>query len=400
MENDRYYKLYDINNNLYCLINQRIEFYKDNIWQYLNIGLGKKETQDLFLNFFDYKDINIFRPLQYFYQDKFKELKEEDYVIYYNTKFHNRTNYINLILNSLTFYLINYEGDKFGMFVNIIKNNIIYSTLRKFDKHKDYSLKYKSINNKETLDKIYFKKQLLKDLLKLKINISFKFKNINCNPNIKNLLIFKNIFLYSLENNDIIKLSLDNNKLISINSIKLKENYNLNSKLYINDNNIYDFNGSIFIENIIIDFNFDPNISYDDLIDKGDKINIKDIKDEKEEKEEIDYKDDLALTKNKIDKNKKTNKSLDLTELLSVIITNKNLKYDDDDINDYDDNDDDNYINKKEKLSKDTIKHNQKYSDTSYEIDEDDKTNDDIDINLYNEDNNDDEDENNDENDE
>ena len=399
MENDKFFKLYDLNNNQFCLFNQNIEFFKDNIWQYLNKNFSKSKSQDLFLNFFDYNDINILRPLQYFYQDKYKNLKDDDYIVYYNNKYYHKTNYINLILNTLTFYLLNYEQNKVSLFINIIKNNIVYSKIRKFDKHKDFSLKYKNFFNKETLDKIYFNKQLFKDLLKLKLNISFKFKNINCIPNILNISIYKNMCIYNLEDNINIYLFLINN-VLNIKSIELKEKVNEKSNINLNKNIINDFNGSVFIENVIIDFNYDNSLFINDDIKENikDNLTIKNDKIDENELKNIEDLDDIDKSKNKINKHK----SLNLTELLGIITTNSDLNYDDinNDINDditddkeiikdlkdddKKDNEDEN--TKKEQIySKDT-KYNHKYSDTSYEDDE--KTNDinEIDDNLYNDD--------------
>ena len=64
-KNSKIIKITDINNNQYCLLNRYVQFYKKNLWQYLNFGGSSKDVQILHLNFFDYFDIEELKILQY-----------------------------------------------------------------------------------------------------------------------------------------------------------------------------------------------------------------------------------------------------------------------------------------------------------------------------------------------
>jgi len=258
MENIKYLNINDLENNYYCLINEYILIYKDNIWKNLNIE-DEENYKEIFLNFFDYHP--IFKSLQYFkkYTYPFQIItKYDNPIIYINNKYYNRINLLNIFLNSLTYYIINYEQEKINDYHNILKNNIICSVLREYNKNLDYSLKYKTKDKKETLDRIYFKNSFFNDLSNLNLGIKFGFKNINCFPFIKKINIFSFNLSFILDDDENIIFSKLNDKKIKNNLFKYKID---NIIIKCNKNNKYSFiktnekfKGNIFFDNIIIDF--------------------------------------------------------------------------------------------------------------------------------------------------
>lgn len=259
MENKKEITLIDLENNYYCLINDYIQIYFENKWYFLYLNFKDKEYEDLYLNLFEYHP--QLKYLQYFKINNYPIHllnKFDNYIIYNNNQYHNRKCLFNLFFNALTYYIVNYKQDKLNDYYNILKNNIIYSSLRKYDKLYDYSFKFKSKNKNETLDKIYFKKNLLNDLYNLNLGIKFNFHNINCNnPSIKKIINYKYKSVYVFNNDDLIYFSyINKNNLnylnnFSLNKIKIKNcGENKNDYIISNDN----IRCNIFFENIIVDF--------------------------------------------------------------------------------------------------------------------------------------------------
>lgn len=259
MENKKEITLIDLENNYYCLINDYIQIYFENKWYFLYLNFKDKEYEDLYLNLFEYHP--QLKYLQYFKINNYPIHllnKFDNYIIYNNNQYHNRKCLFNLFLNALTYYIVNYKQDKLNDYYNILKNNILYSSLRKYDKLYDYSFKFKSKNKNETLDKIYFKKDLLNDLYNLNLGIKFNFHNINCNnPSIKKIINYKYKSVYVFNNDDLIYFSyINKNNLnylnnFSLNKIKIKNcGENKNDYIIFNDN----IRCNIFFENIIVDF--------------------------------------------------------------------------------------------------------------------------------------------------
>ena len=260
MDNIKYLNINDLNKNYYCLLNNYVLIYNNNIWKTINIGINDNEYQQIFNNLFEY--CPILKSLQFFkkYIYPFQIItKYDNPIIYYNNKYHHRECLLNLFLNSLTYYIINYQQDKLNDYYNILKNNIICSILREYDKNLDYN---KIKNKKETLDRIYFKKDFLNDLTDLNLNIKFGFKNINCYPFIKKLNIFNSNSnsSYTLDNDKMIIFSILKNKKcidclndfskFKIDNIIIKNNKN--KYIFVKTNE--KFKGSLFFEDIIIDF--------------------------------------------------------------------------------------------------------------------------------------------------
>ena len=259
MENKKEITLIDLENNYYCLINDYIQIYFENKWYFLYLNFKDKEYEDLYLNLFEYHP--QLKYLQYFKINNYPVHllnKFDNYIIYNNNQYHNRKCLFNLFFNALTYYIVNYKQDKLNDYYNILKNNILYSSLRKYDKLYDYSFKFKSKNKNETLDKIFFKKDLLNDLYNLNLGIKFNFHNINCNnPSIKKIINYKYKSVYVFNNDDLIYFSyINKNNLnylnnFSLNKIKIKNcGENKNDYIISNDN----IRCNIFFENIIVDF--------------------------------------------------------------------------------------------------------------------------------------------------
>jgi len=369
MENIKYLNINELEKNYYCLINNYILIYENNIWKTINIGYDENEYQQLFYNLFDYHP--MFKSLQYFKQtaDISKVLKkneEDNIIIYNNNKYYNRECLFNLFLNTITYYIINYKHDIIEEYFNILKENIICSIFREYDKNLDYTLKYKTKEKKETIDKIYFKKDILNDIYNLKLNIKIGFKNINCYPFIKQIHIYNNVLnSYILENDEIILFSILNNK-IKEDYLNDFSNYKIeNIIVKIKNDNKYTFiktnekfRNNIFFEDIIIDLynknkkstdkinntynkslfktignslndDFEDFKSYDDKDDKNiseydeteeDDINIKDDdKNNKKEDKEYINEEDEELTTNSTISNKSKDKKINKFKNIKII---------------------------------------------------------------------------------
>ena len=253
MENKKEITIIDLENNYYCLDNNFIQIYKDNIWQYIYIDYNEKEYEEIYMNCFEYypqlRHLQTYKKYLYPFQII---LKYDNPIIYQNNKYHNRRCLFNLFLNSLTYYIINYNNEKFNDYFNILKNNIICTMVREYNKDYDINYKYK-LKNKITIDKIYFNKNILNDLYNLNLGIKFNFNNINCNPIINRINVYKYNSVYVLENNYLILFSKNNKNKneYMINKVKVINNGETKSSfIKLNEK----FLGNIYFENIIIDF--------------------------------------------------------------------------------------------------------------------------------------------------
>jgi len=358
MENTKEINIIDLEKSGYCLMNDYIQYYKNGIWYYLNVGISEDEYNEIFLNFFDYKNIEDLWNLQFtkIYKKSIDKVlnKYDKLLIYYNNKFTNRKYYFNIFMNALTYYIINYQKNKLNDYIKILRNNIVCSVLRKYNKNLDYDLRYKTKYNKETINRIYFKIDLLKELYNLNLGVKFNLRNINCNPKIKNLINFNNYSLYQLENNELLKFSILKNK------VKDKKNYINNLHNFKLEKVIYDFDYyipfivvkehlhyNLFFENIIINIpnqlnltntlNKTINLSPVNIINKS-LVSSKKISKPNDDfiltDSDTSSDSDISESIDVIDKNNDKNNKKDLND--------KDIKNDEKDLNDKDDKNDKN----------------------------------------------------------
>ena len=265
-KNSKIIKITDINNKQFCLLNRYVQFYKKNLWQYLNFGGSSNDIQILHLNFFDYFNIDDLKILQYSKCINDDNLQNKGLLVYINHKFNHIICYINLFFNALTYYIIKYQRNLLLPYIDILKKNILCTTIRKFNKYKDYSMIYKNKQNK-TLDKVYFKKSILNDIQNLNLNIKFCFSNLTCNYKIDKIFNFNNYPVYTLTNNNeelnvIFYLSKKHNSSCNYKIKKISvDNFKPNSNLKTFKRKS-PFNGTLCDETLIIDLS---NNSFDDV---------------------------------------------------------------------------------------------------------------------------------------
>ena len=245
MENIKNINLKDIKENIYFLENYKIQFYIDGIYidiydkYYQNIDTKNFMNNTLLIN-------NNKELINLIYENINKKIQENKTYLIYNTfekyinnfcsyKDINNINLTNYIINSLTYYIFNFKQDKIKDYVNILKNNIISSKIKKIDV-KDY------------IDKIYFNKNLFEEIYKLNLNFKIVLYNLNSFDKIINYEIQEvgykqiiNYLYYILNNGNKLKYnySSSNNKIINYYTIN-DEFYNLIYKetLIINCSNI------------------------------------------------------------------------------------------------------------------------------------------------------------------
>ena len=305
MENRKEINLKDINENIYFLENQRIQIYINGI--YINIYDKKYEEYDYntFINKI-FSRISINKKLQnIIYKNVEEEIDEKENYLIYNT---NEISYINgikdeilnisltnYLLNTITYYIFNFKQEKINEYIDILKDNIISSSI----------IKKKIIENGkiEIIDwikKMYLNKKIFEDIYKLNLDVKIIFYNLNSLYKIIDYDIKQNgnkKYLYYKLNN--------NNEIYRKNYYS---NHN-NSICYFNEtqNNYYNL---IYNEILIINcLNNDDNKEIEnDLINKL--------------KKEIEYL--KKVNNNLLEENKKLNDNIiDLNNKLNITFINK-----------------------------------------------------------------------------
>lgn len=281
----------DINKNYYILFNELLIINK-NEQNIIFDKFIKNNYKDLIsYNFFSKLNIKLDKYLNrtnincnkndYIYYDYLKNFKK-------NKIIYNKSNLTNLIINCIIYYILNYDIQKINKFKNIIEESIIT-----YEKEKIFN-DYFNI-------KIYFNKNIFKQLNNLNLNINIILKNRYYN-NINSI----NNVSYIDENNKIFNLNNDKkySKIIyyndnNIGKFKFYENNNIfkivlysNLKiqylnlLFNNENNIYDKNNDDEDEDDIDDYD-----NYEDEDYEDDNSDDEDFDDEDFDNEDFDNED-------------------------------------------------------------------------------------------------------------
>lgn len=311
MENRKEINLKDINENIYFLENQKIQIYINGI--YINIYDKKYEEYDYntFINKI-FSRISINKKLQnIIYRNVEEEIDEKENYLIYNT---NEISYINgikdeilnisltnYLLNTITYYIFNFKQEKINEYIDILKNNIISSSI-----FKKKIIENGKIEIIDWIKKMYLNKKIFEDIYKLNLDIKIIFYNLNSLYKIIDYDIKQNrnkkYLYYKLNNND------------EIYRKDYYSNHN-NSICYFNEtqNNYYNL-----IYNEILIINCLNNDDYKEI--ENDLINKlkKEIEDLKKENNKI-LEENKKLKDNIIDLNNKLN---------ITIINKKNIKKD------------------------------------------------------------------------
>ena len=322
MENIRNINLKDIKENFYVLENYKLQFYINGIYIDIYDKLNGLYNDNLFVKVF-YKLFNDTKLNNLCNKNINEDIDENElYLIYYiynlgklcnidyqeNIQYNiNKSHFINILINILTYYIFNFNKEKIKDYINILKNNIICSNI--IEKDREHLLKREKDAFKMNLNKIYFNKNLLEDINKLNLNFE---------------IIFYNLLPYNDSINDII-FNIDNYSML----------YKLNNK-----DVIYNFSRNKNNNNIIY---------YSDLITYKEKLiincnnNLLDLKNDDNIINNIKNNIDLLDNENIIDENKllkdNNNKLLEINKELkdNIIDLEKQLNILKEENNDYKD---------------------------------------------------------------
>jgi len=337
MENIKNINLKDIKENIYFLENYKIQFYIDGIYIDIYDTYYKNIYKDIFIN-------NIFILLSkdnkklnnLIYENVDEKIQENKTYLIYNTfeknidnlgdeKYINKINLTNYIINSLTYYIFNFRQDKIKDYVNILKNNIISSKIKKIKINKD---------NKEIeidyIDKIYFNKNLFEEIYKLNLNFKIVLYNLNSFDKIINYEIqtkqeningynhIINYFYYILNNGNKLKYTYNTNP-----NTHITKNYYINN----DDNTFYNL---IYKETLIIncsnvekliDIDDNNEIKEDNKKDITNDLLLKEIEDLKEKNKRL-LEINIGLNDDIMDLEKQLKEYKDKFDKLSLFFKN------------------------------------------------------------------------------
>ena len=317
MENIKNINLKDIKENIYFLENYKIQFFIDGI--YIDIyDIYDNYCKNIFINNFKKNIFTLLSNKELYnliYENIDKKIEENKTYLIYNTfeknisddfvceKDINKINLTNYIINSLTYYIFNFKQEKIKEYVNILKNNIVSSKIKKIGNvGPDY------------IDKMYFNKNLFEEIYKLNLNFKIVLYNLNS---------FDKIINYEIQTNQTKYMNMkDCNQhsfyYILNNGNKLKGIYNYNSNInkyevyYTINDKSYNL---IYKETLIINCS-----NIEKLIDIDDNNEIKE--DNKKDIKEEDNKKDI-----KEDNKKDITNNLLIKEIEDLKEKNKKLLY-------------------------------------------------------------------------